>query len=119
MIMSELQFTAFEESGKKNTEETLNLAKKNADALGIKKIVIASTTGFTIEKAIDVFDPEKYELICVTHNYGFKEGIEQEFPDDKLMEMRKKGVCFVTGTLAFSGVQSHLPKKFNCWDMSG
>ncbi len=117
--MSELEFRAYEESGPENTEETLRVAKKNADKLGIKKIVMASTWGGTIEKALDIFDPEEYELIVVTHNYGFKEGLDQEFPKEKREELMKKGVCVVTGTLAFSGVQSAITRKYKAWDLTG
>jgi hypothetical protein len=37
----------FENPGPQNTEETLQLAKERAEELGIKNIVIASTTGGT------------------------------------------------------------------------
>ena len=35
----------FEKPGKENTGETLRLAKRRADELGIRNIVIASSTG--------------------------------------------------------------------------
>ncbi len=117
--MVDLEFKAFETSGKENTEATLNIAKKNADTLGIKKIVIASTRGGTIQKAIEVFNPQEYELVAVTHNYGFKEGVEQEFPEDIRKELESKGVKIVSSTLAFSGVQSSITRMYNAWDISG
>ena len=45
----------FEKAGIENTETTLKIAKKRAEELGIKTIVIASTVGDTAVKAMDVF----------------------------------------------------------------
>ena len=102
----------FEQAGKLNTEIVLNLAKTNADILGIKSIVIASTWGNSIQAAVKIFDPSQYNIICVTHNNNFKEDIEQEFPQDIRNQLELKGVHFVTGTLAFSGTSSALLRKY-------
>ncbi len=45
----------FEEPGKVNTETTLELAKDRALRRGIKKVVLATTTGFTAVKALAIF----------------------------------------------------------------
>lgn len=113
------KFTVFEKGGPEHTEATLKIAKENADKAGIKKIVIASTGGNTIKKAIEIFDPSVYELICVTHNYGFKEGIAQEFPDDLRKDLEAKGVKVLSTVLAFSGVQTGINKAYGAWDITG
>ena len=59
----------FEKPGPKNTEETLNLAKERAEELGIRNIVVASTTGETGVKASEVF--KGYNLIVVSQCYWF------------------------------------------------
>ncbi len=46
----------FEEPEKTNTEETLNQAFKRAVALGLNEVVVASTTGDTALKAVEIFD---------------------------------------------------------------
>jgi len=96
-LMQELKFNIFDSPGKQNTKETLELAKINADLLNIKKIVIASTGGYTINQAISIFDPSIYKLIVVTHNYGFREGLEQEFPEKLRDELEKQGIKVITG----------------------
>jgi len=45
----------FDEGGRKNTRETLILARKRAGELGIKKIVIASVRGLSVPVALEVF----------------------------------------------------------------
>ena len=113
--MQELKFKIFESPGE-NTKDTLELAKFNADLLNIKKICIASTKGDTINQAIKIFDPSIYELIVVTHNYGFREGLEQEFPEKLRNELERQGIKVITGVLAFSGVGSSLLRKYQQYD---
>ena len=66
----------FEKIGVENTDETLRVAKKRADELGIKDIVVASTRGPTGVKASEVF--KGYNLVVVTHSTGFREHGQQE-----------------------------------------
>jgi hypothetical protein len=107
-----LKFYLFEKSGKQNTEQALALAKENADILGIKHIIIASTEGFTAEKAVEIFNPEKYNLIVITHSYGFRMGINQEFNDDTRMDLTNKGAQVYSGTHVYSGIG---PSLYNEW----
>jgi uncharacterized protein len=116
--MVELKYISFEKPGKANTIATLENAKSNADIMDTKKIIIASTKGGTIQEAVKIFDPKVYKLICVTHNYGFKEGIDQEFPTELRQDLESKGVKFVSGVLAFSGVGSALLKKYQFFDFT-
>ena len=72
----------FNEPGPKNTQETLSLAKKRAEALGIKNIVVASTTGETGAKAAQTF--KGYNLTVVTHVTGFtRPNIQQLTPKNQ------------------------------------
>jgi hypothetical protein len=50
-----LEVTYFEKVGPQNTDKALEIAKKFADKLGVKDIVVASTTGFVAEKAAQIF----------------------------------------------------------------
>jgi hypothetical protein len=111
----ELKFGFFEKPGKENTEESLKLAKINADNLGISDIVIASTWGNTAKKAIEIFEPKKYNIVIVTHNFGFKEGLKQEFDSELRTQLKEMGVKVHSGTLAFSGVDSALLNTHQYW----
>jgi len=59
--MMEIQNVYFPEPGSANTERTLEIAKKRAEQLGIKTIVVASTSGETGVKAVKVF--ANYKLL--------------------------------------------------------
>ena len=59
----------FEKPGKENTGETFRLAKERADELGIRNIVVASSTGETGVKASEVF--RGYNFVVVTSVAGY------------------------------------------------
>ena len=113
--MIERKVVYFEHPGEENTLNTLKIAKERADELGIKEIIIASTTGYTAKEAVRVFDPNKYKLIIVTHMTGFIEPGFQEFPDELRKELEKKGVKVLTCTHALSGVERAIRKTFNTY----
>jgi hypothetical protein len=107
-----LKFHLFEKGGKEKTSQTLDLAKKNADILGIKDIIMASTTGYTAEEAIKVFDPSVYRLIIVTHAYGFRKDLDQEFDIKIRKNLEQKNVKVFSGTHVYSGIG---PSIYNEW----
>ncbi|WP_455364031.1 hypothetical protein [[Eubacterium] cellulosolvens] len=112
-------YMGFKNAGKQNTDRCLEVAKKNADMLGVKTIVIASTTGFTAKLACEkYFPPREYKVIIVTHNAYFKEGLAHEMPEGQRKDLISNGAIVVTGTLAFSGVQSSLEKTHGHWEFS-
>ena len=61
----------FDGKGKQYTEETLKLAKKRAEELGIKNIVIASYTGYAGVLASEMF--KDYNLVVSAGMMGFTE----------------------------------------------
>jgi len=74
--MMEIQSVYFSEPGSVNTEETLNVAKRRAEELGIKSIVVASTSGETGLKAVKAF--ASYKVVVVTHTTGLQAPDVQE-----------------------------------------
>ena len=62
--------TCFEKEGRENIDKTLELVKRNAEELGIKKIVVASTSGFTAEKAFDTLKDAGVTLAVVGTDRG-------------------------------------------------
>ena len=81
--------TYFENPGRDNIDRTLEIVKSRAKELGVKSIVLASTRGFTAEKALDVFKETDVILIVV--------GIGRDsFPRDLLGRLEEEGhqVCF-------------------------
>jgi len=114
-----LECTFFEKGGPQNLENALNIAKNYADQFKIKDIVLASTTGTTAEKAAAIFNPDEYNLMIVTHCYYFVNStVRQEFPEDKLDALRKKGLKFHVGTHSMSGIERGIRIKKEAWKRS-
>ena len=111
-----LNFKSFEKVGKENTADSLAIAKINAENNGIKDIVIASTWGNTAKKASEIFDPKKYNIVIVTHSFGFRENTPQEFDENLKQDLISKGIKIFSGTMAFSGVGSCMLKTHQYWD---
>jgi hypothetical protein len=111
-----IEVVYFEKGGPHHTEEALKIAKKYADQFDIKDIVMASTTGTTAEKSVEIFDPNSYNLVVVTHSYYFA-GLNnrQEFPEDKIASLKAKGVKFFIGTHALAGPERSLRISLKQW----
>ena len=110
--MPEKKILYFDEIVDGNTEKTLAAAKKRADELGIKEIVMSSTRGGTALKALDLFG-EGYKVIVVTHSAGFREPGKIEMADETKEEIVAKGGIILTTIHAFAGVDRAINKKFN------
>ncbi len=109
----ELKTTYFENPGKENTEEVLRIVRQRAEELGIKTIVVASTTGYTAAKAVDTL--QGLRIIVVTHITGFREPNIQELTEENRKIIESKGGVVFTTTHAFSGLSAAMRKKFNTY----
>ena len=96
------EITYLERPGRENTDLTLQVAKDYAKEKGIRTVVVASTTGYTAQKAAEVF--EDFSLVVVTHVSSFREPDEQEFPSDLEERLEAKGIKVLTAAHAFNGV---------------
>lgn len=105
----------FEKEGKDNTETTLQIARKRAQELSINQIVIASTTGYTGIKAMDIFND--YNPIIVTHSTGFNTPNLQELLEENRKILIGKGAKILTCQHTFGGVGRAVRKKFNTYEL--
>jgi len=112
------KFYLFAKPGKQNTTHALRLAKENADILGIKDIIVASTEGYTAELAAKLFNPQIYNLVIITHNYGFNENCDQEFDPELRKSLIEKGITVHSSTHAYSGIGPALQKEWGQMDFS-
>jgi len=94
--------TYFKTAGRENTDTTLQIARDFAEKHSIRSVVVASTTGYTAEKAAKVF--ERLNLVVVTHVTGMKEPDVQEFPLDQRRKLEAEGVKVITAAHSFTGV---------------
>lgn len=110
MSMIEKNIAYFMNPGEENTDIVLALAKKRAEDLGIKDIVIASTRGITGVKASEIF--KGYNLIVVTHHTGFKQPGYQELAEENRRRIEANGGKIFTGTHVFMNVERAIRNKF-------
>ena len=69
MIRREIIY--FEEGGPEHTDETINIAFNAVKELGIKKVVVASTTGESGVKTAERFKGTDVKVIVVGHQFGY------------------------------------------------
>jgi len=105
----------FEKKGKENTDRTLELAKKRAEELEVKKVVVASNTGETGLKAAKQF--KGFKVIVVTHSAGFGGDNQQEMSEETKKDLMGLGASICTGTHAFGGVGRAVRKKLNTYQV--
>jgi len=97
------------------TEETLRLAKKRAEELGIKTILLATTRGDTGVRVGEVFSG--YKVIAVTHAQGFREPDTQEVTPENRAAMLERGVIIHTVTHTFGSVGRAVRRRLNTYEL--
>lgn len=117
--MSKMDITTstvyFEKKGPENTDKTISLAKKRADELGIKSILIATTKGDSAVKASEVF--KGYNLVVVTHSTGFAHINVQELEEAKRKIVEENGGKILTSLHSFGGIGRAVRMKFNTYEL--
>jgi hypothetical protein len=113
--MQEVRSVYFVESGSANTEKTFEVAKKMAEELGIKTIVVASTSGETGLKAVKAF--AGYKVVVVTHATGFGAPNAQELTAQNRAKILGNGGLVLTTTHAFGGVGRAVRRRFDTYQM--
>ncbi len=100
----------FKYCGEVNTERVLRAAKIRCKETGINKVVIASETGRSAIKALDVFKEMKIKIIVVTHypaeTWGPKGnipiGLKRKEYTENLKKLIENGCKIVQGTRPFA-----------------
>jgi hypothetical protein len=105
----------FDNQGKMNTERTLEIAKARAEELGIKTILVATTTGETGARAAEFF--QGYNLVVVTHSTGLRGPNEQELGEENRAAIERAGVKILTCQHAFGGVGRAVRKKLGTYEL--
>ena len=110
--MAKRELLLFDKPGPKHTMATLQAAKARALELGVNTVVVATNTGDTALKALEVFDGSPVKIIGVTLHAGVWE--KHVAPDrEKMKSAEDLGVKFLTATHALMGnVGSAVREKF-------
>jgi hypothetical protein len=110
MSVVERKASCFNEAGKQNTDALLRIVKEYVKKEGIRDIVVASTTGETGAKASKIFNG--YNIVIVTHCFGFHEPGKIELEDEYRREILANGAKIFTGVHALSSVERAIRKDF-------
>jgi len=110
--MIKREMLLFEAGGPENTKPTLEAARRRAEQLGIRKVVLATSTGRTALTALDVFDGLGVDVIGVTLHAAYWTIYVP--PDDKKIAAAKaRGAKFLTATHGLMGnVEAAIRDKF-------
>ena len=109
----ESRITYFEKPGRENTEAVLHIAKQRAEELGIKTILVASTSGDTALKAMEAF--KGLRVIAVSHATGYDKPNTQQFTEENRKMVESKGGTVLTTTHAFAGLSRAMRNKYNMY----
>jgi hypothetical protein len=107
--------TYFARPGPHNTDETLALAQNRAKNLGLRSVIVASTTGRTGVKSGQIF--RGLNLIVVTHSTGFTKPDLQEMTEDNRQKIMAFGCKILTCQHAFGGVGRAVRKKLGTYEL--
>jgi hypothetical protein len=91
-------------------EKVLNQVKKRVEELGIKTVLVASSSGKTGAKVAESL--KGYNVVVVTHSTGFKEPDAQELTAENRARILKAGGKIITTTHAFGGLGRSVRRKF-------
>lgn len=110
--MIERKIVYFERPGYNNTMETLRLAVERCEELGIRYLVVASSSGETAMKAYDLVKDKNIKLVVVTYHTGFyEEGVNSMKPEIEEF-LRREGVTIVRQSHVLSGLERSFTRKF-------
>ncbi|MFA7197778.1 MAG: pyruvate kinase alpha/beta domain-containing protein [Methanoculleus sp.] len=101
----------FDAPGAENTPDAARFAVERARELGIQKIVIASTSGWTALTFREAMKDTDLHLVVVTHAVGFSKPGEWEFAEEAAGLLRAEGATIVTGTHALSGLERAISRS--------
>jgi hypothetical protein len=99
----------FDRPGRENTEATLKLAAARARELGITEAVVATSTGETALKALELLAGLK--VVAVTYHCGYKAPFQNVLKPEVRGQLEKKGAAVVAATHALSGIERSVAAK--------
>ena len=107
--------TYFSEKGKGNTAQVLSLARERLHALGIKKVLVATTSGET--GALAASRLSACEVIAVTHSTGFSAPDTQELQMEFASVIDSAGGKILTAQHAMGGINRAVRRKLNTFQL--
>ena len=98
---------------KTDVQAVLDAVKKRAEELGVKTILVASTSGETGGRAAESL--KGFKVVVVTHSTGFTGADVQELKAENSERILKAGGKILTTTHAFGGLGRSVRRKFGTY----
>ncbi|HOP66289.1 MAG TPA: pyruvate kinase alpha/beta domain-containing protein [Methanoregulaceae archaeon] len=95
----------FDNPGPANTGDAARFAVERAKELGVRSIVVASTTGASALEFEKAMKGSGLSLVVVTHVVGFAEPGVWQFSEENAATLRANGAKIVVGTHVLSGLE--------------
>jgi len=106
----EKSITYFEKPGEENTTAVIEAVRIRVLELGIKEVVVASTTGKTGVAMAEALQEEDINLIVVTHQYGTTEEGKWDMESQYVSRLNEMGVEIISQSHMLSGVEKSLSR---------
>ena len=110
-MFTEAKIVYFDKLGQRNTDEVLRIARKRADELGIKTVVVASVRGYTAVKAMDIFQGMKV-VVITAHTGWYHQPNVQHFTEESRKIVESKGGKILTAPHVFGGLSYAMQDTF-------
>ena len=117
--MKNKTITYFNTSGEENTQEVINIVKKQLHELKhensanlIKHVVVATSSGKTALMLADEIDNIEVEIIAVTLHSGFRGGDIVTISEETKAIFKEKNIKLLISSHALSGVGRSISDKF-------
>jgi hypothetical protein len=107
--------TYFTHPGPQHTARTLELAEARAEALGIEKVLVATTSGATGVQAAQQL--QRLDVVVVSHSAGFSAPNTQNLTAENRVAIGAAGAKILTCQHAFGGVGRAVRKKFGTYQI--
>ncbi|MCL5737007.1 MAG: hypothetical protein M1274_15820 [Actinobacteria bacterium] len=107
--------TYFTNTGRENTERTGMLAARRAEELGLKTVVVASSTGASALKVIPFL--KGLRVVVVRRSTGRSAPNVQEMSDETRQQLESMGAQVLTMQHAFGGINRAIQRKFNTYQV--
>ena len=105
----------FENTGKENTQQTLEIASRRVEELDISSVIVASTSGKTGSLATQYFTGRN--LVVVSHSTGFLKPDFQQLMPEEIRRIEKAGGNILTCQHALGGVGRAVRKKLGTYEL--
>jgi len=102
--------TYFDKPGEKNSAAVIEAVKTRALELGIKEVVVTSTTGKTGVAMAEALQDTDIKIIVVTHQYGTTEEGKWDMESQYVSRLNEMGAEIVSQSHMLSGVEKSLSR---------